>query len=84
MTATTILEQWGKGCGIRLSKALLDEVGLDVGSEVEVTTDGQAITIRPRRPVRGRYTAEQLVAEMPDDPEGGEVDWGPPVGKEVW
>ena len=82
---TAIVQKWGNSQGVRLPKALLDKIGLEVGAEVEVTTDGRSITVAPRRPVRGRYTIEQLVADMPEgDPEGGEVDWGPPVGKEVW
>lgn len=40
---------------------------------------GQGI---PHREVEARL--RKFYAEAPEDPPGGEVDWGPPVGREVW
>ena len=83
---TTTVKKWGNSQGLRLPKALLEEAGITLGAEVEVTTDGQTISVRPARRSRrpGKYTLDDIIADMPDDPEGGELDWGPPVGKEVW
>ena len=82
---TTTLQKWGNSQGVRIPKALLDKVGLEVGAELEVEANGKGFVITPTRPVRGRYTSEQLVADMPDgDPQSTELDWGPPVGEEVW
>ena len=83
---TTTLKKWGNSQAVRLPKALLDEAGLGDGAEIELTTDGQSITIKPRRAIRrpGKYTIDDLVRGTPDDFAPGEVDWGPPVGEEVW
>ena len=83
----TKLEAWGDSLAIRIPKAMLHEAGISPDAELELTTDGRSITIRParpRRPIRGRYTTEDLVRGTPEDFEPGEVDWGPPVGEEVW
>jgi len=34
--------------------------------------------------LRGRYNLEDLVAHIPEGYEASEVDWGEPVGKEIW
>ena len=82
----TTLQKWGNSQGVRLPKALLDEIGLEVGAEVEVVAEDRTITIRPRNPGRrpGKYTIDDLVRGTPKDFQPGEVDWGPPVGEEVW
>ena len=37
-----------------------------------------------REAVRGRHSLHDLVSRIPDDYEPEEVDWGRPVGREVW
>ena len=84
---TTTLQESSGGQTLQVPKSVLDEAGLAAGAEVEVTTDGRSITITPAQPLRrtGRYTLEEILADMPDgDPESTELDWGPPVDEEVW
>ena len=87
---TTTIRMWGNSHAVRLPKALLDDIDLANGAELEVTTDGESVTLRPvrqpRRPMR-KYTLEELVADQPEHPDTDEcveVDWGSPVGREVW
>jgi antitoxin MazE len=52
---------------------LLDEpTSLADGTSVEVTVS------------RKKLTLEELVAGITDENRHDEVDWGPPVGNEVW
>ena len=52
---------------------LLDEpTSLADGTSVEVTVS------------RRKLTLEELVAGITDENRHDEVDWGPPVGNEVW
>lgn len=83
------MQKWGNSQGIRLPKAMLEIVGLEIGVEVdlELSNDSTGITIRaasPSRPVRGRYRIEDLVSRIPRDYKAEEVDWGDPQGKEAW
>jgi antitoxin component of MazEF toxin-antitoxin module len=39
---------------------------------------------RPVRGVRGKQSLQELVSRIPERYKTGEIDWGKPVGKEVW
>jgi antitoxin MazE len=76
------LHRWGNSVGLRLPKPMLKQLGLTEGSKVEVKIEDNRLVIEPSG--RRRYTmAELLEGFIPDD-RSGEVDWGPPVGREVW
>jgi antitoxin MazE len=79
---STILHRWGNSVGLRLPKPLLEQLGLKEGSEVDVKVEDNRLVIEPHRP-RRLTLKDVLVGFTPED-RPGEVDWGPPVGKEVW
>jgi antitoxin MazE len=80
----TKVQKWGNSQGLRLSKELLADVRIDVGDAVDVTVHGGSLVITPARRVRGGIDLEQLVGRIPDDYQPEDLDWGPPVGREVW
>ncbi len=85
---TTKVQAWGNSQGVRLPKALLAELNLETGVdlEIEISPRRDAIVLRPARkkmPVRGRHRIEDLAAAMPKDYRPGETDWGR-EGAEVW
>ena len=85
----TTLQRWGNSQGIRIPKSIVQELGLEIGSEVmvEISRDHGRITVTPvsdSRPVRGRYRIEDLIASSSPSAFEGEYDWGGPQGKEVW
>jgi antitoxin MazE len=79
----TKVQKWGNSQGIRLSSKLLQEAHLTVGDEVDVTVQQGRIIVIPSKRIRGRYRLEDLVAQMPEDYEPHEENWGTPVGREV-
>ncbi|HET7620205.1 MAG TPA: AbrB/MazE/SpoVT family DNA-binding domain-containing protein [Vicinamibacterales bacterium] len=77
---TTRVAIWGNSLAVRLPRAVAEEAEVKDGDAVEVTIERGVIVVRP---AKKRYTIEELVADIrPED--RGEIDWGPPVGKEVW
>ena len=80
----TKVQKWGNSQGLRLSKELLADVRIDVGDSVDVTVHDGALVITPARRVRGGINLEQLVGRIPEGYEPEALDWGPPVGREVW
>ena len=80
----TKVQKWGTSQGLRLSKELLSNVDIDVGDSVEVAVHNGVIIITPARIVRGGYDLEQLVKRIRKSYQPEELDWGPPVGREVW
>ena len=80
----TRVQKWGNSQGLRLSKELLSDAGVEVGDAVEVGVRDGVIVVTPARRVRGGVDLAQLVREIPADYETSDLGWGPPVGKEVW
>ena len=80
----TKVQTWGNSQGLRLSKQVLDEAHISVGDEVDLTVHDGVIVIAPARRVRGRCNLKDLVDGMPRDYQPSELDWGAPVGREVW
>ncbi len=85
----TTLQRWGNSQGIRIPKSMVEKLGLDLGSEVEVEVSSghNHITVTPAkdvRPIRGRHRIEDLIAASSASAFDGGYDWGSPQGKEVW
>ena len=86
----TKIQKWGNSQGLRLTKALLNEAGIHVGDEVNVSVQKGQIIVEPVSSVlgvsrvQGRYDLKALLSEMSKEYQPEELDWGPPAGKEVW
>lgn len=80
MNAT--IQKWGNSQGIRLPKKILEYVNMSEGEEVEITTQDEAIIIK--RAGGKRQTIQELFEGYDGDYTPEEVDWGEPVGGEVW
>ena len=80
----TKVQTRGNSQGLRVAKALLDEAGIHIGEEVEVSAGRGRIIVEPVSRIRGRYDLKALVSKMPEEYRPEEFDWGPPAGKECW
>ncbi len=80
----TKVQKWGNSQGVRLSKGLLSDVEINVGDAVDVAARDGVLVVTPVRRVRGGHDLRELVRRIPKDYKTEEVDWGYPVGREVW
>ncbi len=80
----TKIQQWGNSQGLRISKALLAELGVETGDDVDIAVQNGALVITPVRRVRGGHQLRDLVRRIPKDAPTGELEWGPPRGREAW
>ena len=78
------VQKWGNSQGLRFTKAILQEAQINVGDEVNVSAQKGRIIVEPVTKVRGRYDLKELVSKMPQEYQAEELDWGEPIGKEVW
>ena len=78
------IQKWGNSQGLRLTKNLLADAQLSIGDEVDVSVKDGILIITPAKKIRGKHRLEDLVACIPENYQSDEVDWGKPVGKEVW
>jgi antitoxin MazE len=77
------VSRWGNSLGLRIPQEAADRLNLKAGARVSVEVGDDSITIRPVRP-RKRWSEAALLRGVTPAMVGGEVDWGGPVGKEVW
>jgi antitoxin MazE len=57
------------------------EVGLDEGANVDVRVSGKNLVLAP---ARRDYSLRELVAGITAKNRHREIDWGMPVGDEIW
>ncbi|MDA0745355.1 MAG: AbrB/MazE/SpoVT family DNA-binding domain-containing protein [bacterium] len=80
----TKVQKWGNSQGLRFPKAILEEAKIEVGDQVNISVQKGQIIVESVTKVRGKYVLSELVSRMPKTYDVEEVDWGNPVGKEVW
>ena len=78
----TKILKWGNSLGLRIPKSFAKEAGVEEGSAVDISLDGDRIVIRPAKPVR--YQLSNLVSEIREDNIHEEISTGDVVGREVW
>jgi antitoxin MazE len=79
----TTLQRWGNSLGVRIPKAVAEQVDLKEGMEVEFDAREGALTIRPRRFRRRKLKLAQLLAKMKPQHRHGELHRGRPRGREL-
>jgi antitoxin MazE len=82
MKTTTQVKMWGNSLAIRIPSRVARDLGLTSDSQIEITSDGSSATIK--REKNPRISLEELVKGITPENIHGEVDWGEPVGNEIW
>jgi antitoxin MazE len=81
MARTQKVAKWGNSLAVRIPQELAVAAGLSEGSPVVVRADeGKVVISRKRR----KYRLDDLLNQITPENRHELVDWGPPVGKEVW
>ncbi len=75
------VRKWGNSAAVRLPASVMDEAKLRLDQEVEMRVEHGAIFIVPRP---SNIDIDAMIDEITPENRHDEVDWGPPVGKEVW
>ncbi len=77
----SVVTKWGNSLAVRIPKNLASQINLKEGSSISITVSEGKIVISPKRK---KYTLEELLEGTSPDDFGGEIDWGEPVGVEIW
>jgi antitoxin MazE len=80
----TAIVKWGNPQEIRLPKILLDSVNLSDDDMVEVTAEDNRLIIKKPGNNRSYKTIQERFEDFDGEYEQIEIDWGEPVGKELW
>ena len=72
--------KWGNSLAFRIPREIAEQLSLSDGAAVCVEVRSGAFTVRP---VRKKWTEDELLEGVTPGMVGGEINWGGPVGKEV-
>lgn len=72
--------KWGNSLAVRLPSKLAADAGLRDGDAVSLTVEDGRVMIEPRL----RYTLRELVDQITGENTHDAVEFGGPVGNEVW
>lgn len=75
------IQKWGNSQGIRIPKLILDAVRWTGDEDLVITADRGRLIIEK---VEKRKNIMELFAGFDGEYAPAEIDWGKPVGKEIW
>ena len=78
----TRIQRWGNSLGLRIPRSFAAEVGVDAGSEVDLSIRDGDLVVKPVR--RRTYQLRDLLRKITAKNLHGEVNTGDPVGREIW
>lgn len=84
---STKVQKWGNSLALRLPKEIATDLNIKEGSEIMIETKAKIIIIKPLKKIKRKTntpTLEELVSKITKDNRHPLVNWGSPVGKEVW
>ena len=75
--STVIAQKWGNSLGIRIPKEAADKIGIDQGTELELSVSSQQgiITIKPKK-VKKEYSLEELLSRITAENRHSEIELG--------
>lgn len=74
----------GSGASVRIPASVMAAAALRVDQEVDIREDGGRVVIEPVVAPTQPPTLDELLDAMRPETFHDLVDWGPPVGNEVW
>jgi antitoxin MazE len=72
---------WGNSLGVRLPQAIIQQVGWKEGALVTISIEDNRIILSPAKP---KYTLDELLKNATPEMQHDEVDFGEPIGEEIW
>lgn len=67
---------------MRIPKGILIDSGLEQGSFVNIISERGGLVLRPAK--KKAYSLKELVKKITPENRHEEVNWGGPVGNEIW
>ena len=77
-----VVKKWGNSASVRIPASVMQAARLQLDEPVDVREEAGRVVIEPLR--RKEYRLEELVKGITSDNLHKEIDFGGPVGKEVW
>ena len=75
------VQKWGNSLGVRIPKSFTKDAEIHEGTEVEMSLDKGAITMKP---IKKETSLSELLLKLTDDNIHYETETGDIVGREIW
>ncbi len=79
----TKIQKWGNSLAIRIPKSFAVQTEIEQNSTIELSVIDGKILVEPEKK-KPKYTLEELLDGVTEENLHGEIDFGKPVGKEIW
>lgn len=76
------VKKWGNSASVRIPAAVMAAAALDIDQTVDVREENGRVVIEPIR--SPAYSLDALLVDMTPETFPDDVDFGPPVGREIW
>ncbi|HEY8205320.1 MAG TPA: AbrB/MazE/SpoVT family DNA-binding domain-containing protein [Pyrinomonadaceae bacterium] len=76
------IQKWGNSLALRIPKSFAAHSSIEQGSVVDLSLDNGRMIVEAAK--EQEYSLEELLARVTKKNLHSEVDFGAPVGKEVW
>jgi len=80
---TTTIQKWGNSQGVRIPKYILEDIKWHDNEQLNITTENEKIVIEKVK-IPARRNIKELFADFDGQYTPVKVDWGNPVGNEIW
>ena len=77
-----IVKKWGNSAAVRIPAAVMETARLSLEQPVDVRAEDGRVVIEPVK--RNEYDIEKLIKGITEENCHSPVDFGKPVGREVW
>lgn len=74
--------QWGNSLAVRIPKHITESLDLKINDRITFSVEAGKIVLEPVKTLE-ELDLDDLLAEV-EEPSELEVDWGKPMGNEVW
>jgi antitoxin MazE len=79
----TKAQKWGNSLAVRVPKGIAEQAGVTVDDTLDIeVADSGVIVLKPHR--CRKYRLNDLLKGMTKENMHEAVDFGPPIGREVW
>jgi antitoxin MazE len=76
------IQKWGNSLALRIPKSFAAHSRIEQGSVVDLSLENGRMIVEPAN--EPEYSLEDLLAKVTKKNIHSEVDFGKPIGKEVW
>lgn len=77
------VKRWGNSPAIRIPATLMQALNLNIDDEIKIDLVEGKLIIEPVKQEVG-YSLEELLEGVTEENLHDAVEWGEPVGKEIW